>query len=368
MSTKRSPPGRSPIREVIEGGKEIAPPAPPDAGLPDGSAGHGGGGAAGPRGRNPYLPDGCPVRPLGVEPGGVLVVCDSLGDERHIKPQELTRQTCISLYGQHQGLLLQHWGRRNRNGEITGFAPELMQAALTAACHREGPLDPTSIRGRGAFRGDAGDLIYHTGSAVWTGGAWRSPGKYEGYLYTAAPPIPAPWDKPCAPDELKPLKAILGSFSWKRPIDAELFLGQIAVLAIGGALPWRPIVWITGPRGAGKSSLHQLVAAVLGKGVIASADPSAAGLRQSMKAQTLPLLVDEMEAAEDNRRNQDILKLFRNAASGATATRGASTSRAMSSPASMRPIWRRSCAPRWRSPPPAPFIMYATTSRRRRRT
>jgi hypothetical protein len=287
---------------VIEGAREVTPPR-----VPDGSDGED---------DWPFPP----VKPLGHN-NGVFYALDAANQHRAI--ERFGRSEWVKLAGAYQAALIEAFPRRNGDGDVVGFRPELFESKFVAACHRAGFFDPgTMLRGPGAHRGDAGELIYHCGDAVWDGHQFRKPGRFGEFLYPAAPSIPAPWENPVAPTELEPLRDAIASFAWKRPINADLFLGQLAALMIGGALPWRPSVWCTGPRGSGKSSLQQLAANTFGRGAIAIADATAAGLRQALKFRTIPLLLDEFEPAEDNRRNQEIIKLIRNSASGAFAVRG----------------------------------------------
>ncbi len=91
---------------------------------------------------------------------------------------------------------------------------------------------------------------------------------------------------------------------------------------IGGALKWRPIVWLTGGKGSGKSTMQELLHRLFNGGIIQTADTTAAGLWQAMRHHTLPVAIDELEAEEDNRRQNTIVKLMRMASSGALLLRG----------------------------------------------
>ena len=94
---------------------------------------------------------------------------------------------------------------------------------------------------------------------------------------------------------------------------------------LGGALEWRPMVWVAGDKGTGKSTLQKVVKGVFGRGgLIPAVDASAAGLWQSLGHSSLPVALDEVESEEDNRRNNNLLKLARVAASGGQMLRGGS--------------------------------------------
>jgi hypothetical protein len=58
--------------------------------------------------------------------------------------------------------------------------------------------------------------------------------------------------------------------------------------------------------------------------LIAVSDASAAGVWQKLGHSTLPVILDEVEAEEDNRRGQGLIKFARQAASGGLVLRGGS--------------------------------------------
>jgi hypothetical protein len=121
-----------------------------------------------------------------------------------------------------------------------------------------------------------------------------------------------------AADLLKFLK----TWNWARPqVDPHLLLGWIGAAKIGGALPWRPGIYVTGETGSGKSTLlDHILCPVLGdSGVIAV---GAAGIAQRLQWSTLPVICDELEATTDDKAQQTILELRRAAASGSTRLRG----------------------------------------------
>jgi adenylylsulfate kinase-like enzyme len=81
-----------------------------------------------------------------------------------------------------------------------------------------------------------------------------------------------------------------------------LLLGWTGCALIAGALPWRPHVWVTGSSATGKSTLQKALEHLLDGGALHTQDATEAALRQLLKQQTLPVLFDELEANEDNRR------------------------------------------------------------------
>jgi len=169
------------------------------------------------------------------------------------------------------------------------------------------------------------------------------PAGHGRFVYPASAPQPRPGVRD---DELKgpsgrrfnlrkpgeELLKLLGTWNWKRSeIDAQLLLGWIAAAMIGGALKWRPMAWVTGGAGTGKSTLQHLLDALFGEGgLIDCADTTAAGVYQLLGHRTLPVAIDELEADADNTRVMSVIKLARLAASGGRMMRGGSDHQSVS--------------------------------------
>lgn len=224
---------------------------------------------------------------------------------------------------------------------IIGFDQSKAAQALVVECVRKGIFDPAGrMRGRGAHRPEkgAGGLVLHCGDKLlvtvpkadgsvkeWR---WIDTGEHERYVYQAGEPIPRPWHEEADARPAEKLLALLQTWNWKRPaLDPILCLGAIGAGMIGGALPWRPHVWITGGRGTGKSTLNGkdgVIHRLFGTGVFRTANTSAAGIRSSLRNSTIPVMIDELEASKDGRHAEAIIELARIASSGDVATRGSS--------------------------------------------
>lgn len=117
--------------------------------------------------------------------------------------------------------------------------------------------------------------------------------------------------------ELIPL---VEQFSWSRNINPRLLMGFIVAGLIGGALPWRPHVWINGEQGCGKSSvIKDIVRRILGgcTAIFIEGATTEAGLRQTVNHSSFPILFDEAESNDKKGqlRMDQILELMRSSAS-----------------------------------------------------
>lgn len=283
------------------------------------------------------LPEECPVEPLGVKDGACFYL-DSQRQLRPIKTRDHSALEIVGLFGSHTNQLHAAWPRADKSGKVTAFDARAAAEALIAACGRQGVIDlQDKLRGPGAWRGDDGELILHLGNRVWIGGnagqlldyqngATVRPGRIGAYVYPAGAAQPYPSNAPAPVDQHgagAQILKLLRTWPWKRAeIAPHLILGWICAAMIGGALSWRPLVWVTGGRGTGKSTLQEILKSIFGGALLIASDASAAALWQLLGYSTLPVVIDEAESEEDGGRLDRVVKLARMAASGGLILRG----------------------------------------------
>ena len=302
----------------------------------------------------PAMPDGCPVVPVGTE-DGVFYFLTALGELRGLTADKVSNNHIKAMFAPEIDYLygVERWQqkklakKKDNNGDeieewVTtgGLKTQTISEDLLNVGAAKGVWNAREkVRGRGAWRGDDGGLILHTGNHVLIGGRWERPGMYDGMVYPTAPPIPKPAGKAAArgeqlaPELVGSLRArgiaiasdaspaavlleLLKTWNWARPrIDPILLLGWIGAAMIGGALDYRPLAWMTGDKATGKSALQKLIGWLFDGGILQSPKPSEAGVRQVLGQQSLPVGIDELEASEDNRKALDLVELARLAAS-----------------------------------------------------
>jgi hypothetical protein len=200
---------------------------------------------------------------------------------------------------------------------------------MMTACGELGLFDPEgSIRGVGAWVDDDGQLIYHAGDVLITAEGELPPATHQGRIYPAYPSIPKP--ALTVKDGASPGTSILetlATWNWARDIDAMTALGVIGTQMLGGALDWRPTVWITGGKASGKSTFQNLIKHLHGgeKGLVQSNDATKSGLTSRIGHGSLPVALDELEPGDDrSSKEKDIITLARVASSGGQWFRGSS--------------------------------------------
>jgi hypothetical protein len=132
----------------------------------------------------------------------------------------------------------------------------------------------------------------------------REVGFYGGLVFPARAKQPLPDSEGASAAEMRALKALIATWRWKHgTIAAHLCLCWLGVAMIGGALDFRPHIWVTGDSGTGKSTLQYLMREILhGLGLYISKG-TAAGIRQSLEIDSVPVMFDEPEAGSTQQEN-----------------------------------------------------------------
>lgn len=270
--------------------------------------------------------DDCPVTPLGrdgkvfffLTPGGQLVSYeDGKFGQAHI----------TGLFaGKAFDWLIREFPAFNQGGTLTGFKANLAQIALFSACEAHGVFDPREkVRGLGCWKGSNGELIQHLGDEVWIDGeegrTKHKPGMIGDHVYPGRPAVPRP-----LPDGQKAAREVFMDFrtwNWLRgDLDARLLLGWMACAIMGAALDWRPMIFMIGDAGSGKSSVQERIKKLMGPRVASTVDATPAALRQIVGHDSTAVNFDEIEADANNTQGTDVMKVARVAASGGTTYRG----------------------------------------------
>ena len=315
------------IEDIFSGlkhifGGEDKPPLPPPPGAPPK-----------PDAIESGLPPDCPVTPLGRQ-GRIYYYLNSMEQLEELPAEKHNRHTILGLFGGNVGWLKNKFPvySRELDGEgkhpVVSWRVDAVEAELMRECTRKGVWNSWSrVRGPGAWPDGKGGLILHLGDCVLMNGEEQVLGLIDGYLYQRDIPRPRPAKQHARGGPNGPGMQVLNifeSWNWRRPeTDPTLMLGNWGAGFVGGALPWRPVTWPTGPTTAGKSTLFDRVIEPLygTDGVVHVSDPTEAGVRQLLRYTTLPALVDELENDADPRKKQTVA-LARLAASGGRTARG----------------------------------------------
>ncbi|MBR0700161.1 hypothetical protein JQ599_09640 [Bradyrhizobium diazoefficiens] len=286
----------------------------------------------------------CPVECIGFE-GPYKYVIDSSGQFRAMKAADFNQvgiQDLFSATPNYPKWMRPRWHVPKGIDEVTGkphkpqiksFEADQIKEDFFRACARKGFFSPNDkMRGRGAWTFRSGNLVYHSGDALWICEKGRfkalATGVHENMLYPRLSALSEPWTESITVDE-NPARKLLETFrkwNWTRPdVDPVLLLGWIGCALIGGALDWRPAVLLIGDRATGKSTLQQALRNIFGDTLFRSADTTAAGIYQAMAHDARPVALDELEPDSDPRKLDNVVHLMRTSASGDIGRRGGPT-------------------------------------------
>lgn len=190
------------------------------------------------------------------------------------------------------------------NGIITGIDAKRIGDMLMQQCRAQGPFTPSRARGCGIWL-DQGRVVQNLRGEV---------PRSEFYTYIRFESLPE-FRTDCVIDAQKVLDGF-SLFNWSDPSAATLLLGWVAIAPICGALKWRPHIFINGEKATGKSTIINNLAEMLKPmAIMVDGTSSEAGIRQSIGADSRPVILDEFESDRNLGRMRSVLKLARSASS-----------------------------------------------------
>jgi len=235
----------------------------------------------------------------------------------HIPSKDIVKASTFSPMQMYRIAPMDYWAARyptKKGGvDLHTAAHDLIQQSSEI-----GPFDSTRIRGTGVWL-DRKRVVINTGHSLIVNRKEMALSALDSrhiYIQTRnrMPPI---HDRPLTATEGRAILHLCNSFKWKSNTDGYILAGWLTQARIAGALPIRPHIWITGGKGTGKSTLmERLVAPLLGspKGKMHLIGASTeAGIRQALKASSLPIIFDEIESTtkQSQERIESIIELAR---------------------------------------------------------
>lgn len=210
---------------------------------------------------------------------------------------------------------------QNSFGPVTrrSFADSLLRGAET-----KGHIDMSNLLGRGAakrgniYSYNVGDSILQAGEdgQLTVGVSLAN----AGGMYQPAAPVQLKDDER-AGEYAKELYEAVMQYRWLADVDGRAFLGWVVSSLIGGALRFRPMLWLLAPASSGKSFLlTDVLTPVLGDTLKPLADATAAGMTMALRNDSLPCYLDEFEPRRGQESKwEDVLAVARIATSGVGA-------------------------------------------------
>lgn len=211
-----------------------------------------------------------------------------------------------------------YWATNYPSTKKNDFDENGAASALMSACQKVGIFNISRVRGRGVWLNDDG-LVIHYGDKVTIDEnsylPFLTPGRY---VYELAEALGFEDCEPIDDAACQQFPELIKQLKWEFPDQARWFAGWQVCALIGGALPWRPHIWLTGGAQSGKTTLSGIIKKILLNNCLYIKSVSTeAGIRQTLKADCLSVVMDEAERedASSHNRIQSILTLARQASS-----------------------------------------------------
>ena len=136
------------------------------------------------------------------------------------------------------------------------------------------------------------------------------------YLYTSNYPLHIDWDNPLTNEECGKIIELFKLLNYKNSGDYIYLTSFIALAQIFNAIDWRFQLWITGAKGSGKTEIMKMMAKLIFDSEIYQS-VTAASIRQFLKSNAIPMLIDEAEpnCADTRRRMDGVIEVVRQCSS-----------------------------------------------------
>ena len=273
------------------------------------------------------------VRPMGIsEDGRYVFFPRATGRIVELSATELGKLVggLFRLVSNKNFWELHYGGDKSSSSEIA----ENASAHLMNECHAKGVWRSDGKRGVGTWLDDAGYVV-NTGKRVVGHGIDEVPTDFKSeFVYESGVRVIDVDHDALTRKDSQSLYDLCSSLSWKRPEYGILLAGWIVCAGVGGALDWRPHIWITGPSGSGKSTvMDKIIKASLKRvAVIFDGGTTEAGVRKYLGSSSRPFIMDEAESESMRDRGEmdKIIGLFRKASSGGVIANANSTFNAQS--------------------------------------
>lgn len=226
---------------------------------------------------------------------------------------------------------IEYWRGLANDDNIKKYIPD-WAAHLIQLCTERGECNTAlAMHGCGVYPSDGG-LLVHNGESVFdtATGQWSNPHdlstpsrifqKEKQLSPFSRLDLTAAAVREKAEESIGHFLNACESLPWRSPVMGQILAGWTLLAPLCGALKWRSHFFLIGAAGLGKSSIiREVVGPALGerRKLVSGASTTEPGIRRTIGSHALPLLRDEAQNFEtDKRRNanhQAILQLMRSA-------------------------------------------------------
>jgi len=245
-------------------------------------------------------------------------------------PSNLTLEAPAKYWGDRYGYLL------NKDGEKTNNPNwKVIIEKLGVESAKVGKFNDSKVRGVGAWEQN-GEVIVNIGDKLYYNGEFfplYNNGIDSEYFYQSSDSVALDFSRPLGNSDALKFVEAFQLLKYKSPSDYIIVLGWIFSSQIFAALPWRPHIWFTGPRGSGKSRILNYVNDAIAFSIMTQ-DSTAAGIKQRILNNAMAVISDEAEPNTERDRDKlnEVLALARQTSTRANyeSLRGSASGRSIS--------------------------------------
>lgn len=189
------------------------------------------------------------------------------------------------------------WWETSRYSNSGKVAWKSAASDLVCRQHLVGIYNASRLRGRGAWW-DKDHAVVHVGDKIIINGTDLPLSTPSKYVYESSLPYPISPENPLDRKSAYALIDICKLISWEKPINAYYLAGWTALAPVGGALNWRPHVWVVAAAESGKSTIvRDIVGRILSGIAIGSQScTTEPAIRGELNNGSLPVIFDEAES------------------------------------------------------------------------
>jgi energy-coupling factor transporter ATP-binding protein EcfA2 len=260
--------------------------------------------------------------PAGFDDNGHYVILSrKTGQLVTLSPRSLDENTLRAVVGSQY--CDRNYAEHDSKLEKEVFSPSCLAREIREKCDGRGWVDLSRVRSPG-FYFDAGQLVVHFGNEVYQARGEpvdTTPGEA---LYVSGPSLGFSFNTPAATqEEVRQLEGAVKGFNFQTTFDSVALLGWFVTAVFGAVVENRPILAVTAERGSGKTTLIELLSALLGPQAFRrDGVPTVAQVIYELENRSAALLVDEFEANSAKKKPvEDFLSLVRTSFTKSTDAR-----------------------------------------------
>ena len=240
-----------------------------------------------------------------------------LTHRKSIREFKLSEHTNVNLISSASR---KYWGDRygwikNKDGKKVGPDWNTVIEKLNTECAEVGFFNNSKVRALGAWSHNDNEVIVNLGDRLFYDGDYYplfNNNIDNNHFYEATNSHYIDFSKPMDDEDSKKVVDAFKLLKYKSPTDFIIVVGWIYAAQVFAALPWRPHIWFTGPRGIGKSTILNFIHELIDFSIMVQGT-TAAGIRQEILNSATAVLYDEgePETEKDREKMTQVLHLAR---------------------------------------------------------